>query len=420
MEKKWSVTELVNGIKRLIDSRLQKITLVGEIINYSRSSSGHLYFQLTDGRSSIACVCFQSSLGKLRGVIPHLKDGTTILIKGKCTVYPARGSLQVIADTIELLDREGVLRKEFERLKKELHLAGLFDIEHKKKIPVLPRRIAILTSPQGAAVMDFLKIFRERSPIVDLLVVPVPVQGEHAPSKIIQALDHLKQRNDLDVILITRGGGSIEDLWCFNDRLLITKVFEMQTPIISAIGHERDFTLLDYIADHRCPTPSAAAQELSENQFRMGQRLEAAQTKIVQASQLVLREVDRRLALLRPDRSLGKLEQSHLSYKHRLQVARPSKERFDTDIMNAIHLQMDGAFQEIGQLIDQKIDLFKSKVDRLELIVKHCNPGQVLSRGYTMLEDQDGNVVMDRKVFRSEEGPYKLSFRDGHEWVKGV
>ena len=254
----WTVSSLTAYIRELfeLDYRLQDVEVTGEISNFSRAASGHLYFTLKDSGAQLKCVMWRSQAERLR-IRPV--EGDAVVVRGRISVYEANGVYQLYAERLESTGR-GDLAAAFERLKSALATEGLYDAEHKKPIPVLPRKIGIVTSSGAAALRDILTVLQRRYPFVSVLIAPTLVQGEQAPAQIIRALQWLDGRNDIDTIIVARGGGSIEDLWAFNDERVARAVFAARHPIISGVGHETDFTITDFVADLRAPTPSAAAE----------------------------------------------------------------------------------------------------------------------------------------------------------------
>ena len=253
-----SVSELNNYIKNLFDSSrfLSSITVVGEISNFTNHRSGHLYFSLKDGESQIKAVMFRSSASRLK-FMPE--SGMKVIAHGTVSVFERDGSYQLYVTSMQP-DGIGALYLAYEQLKEKLSQEGLFSEEHKKLIPKMPRRIGVITSPTGAAVRDIINVIGRRFPLSKIYIYPALVQGVGAEESLIKALDYLDSSNLVDVIIIGRGGGSIEDLWSFNSEKLARRIFAAKTPIISAVGHETDFTICDFVADLRAPTPSAAAE----------------------------------------------------------------------------------------------------------------------------------------------------------------
>ena len=254
----WTVSELTAYIRELfeLDYRLQEVEVSGEISNFTRAASGHLYFTLKDGAAQIKCVMWRSQAERLRF---RPAEGDAVLARGRISVYDAGGVYQLYAERLMPAGR-GDLALAFERLKEQLAGEGLFDPETKQPIPTFPRKIGIVTSSGAAALRDILTVLQRRNPLVAVLIAPTLVQGDLAPPQIVRALRWLDDRDDIDTIIIARGGGSIEDLWAFNDERVARAVFAARHPIISGVGHETDFTITDFVADLRAPTPSAAAE----------------------------------------------------------------------------------------------------------------------------------------------------------------
>jgi exodeoxyribonuclease VII large subunit len=255
---RWTVTNLTRHLRHLFeeDPDLQGIWVEGEISNLSRPASGHVYFTLKDAGASLRCVMWKTEAARLRLI---LQDGMAIEAHGSLGIYEVAGQYQLYADSIRPLG-EGALFQEFLRLKALLEAEGLFDARRKRAIPASPRRIGIVTSRTGAALRDMLNTLRRRMPLAEVVLAPTPVQGEEAPLKIVEALRDLNRVVQPEVILLARGGGSIEDLWAFNDERVVRAVSESQAPVITGVGHETDFTLADFAADLRAPTPTAAAE----------------------------------------------------------------------------------------------------------------------------------------------------------------
>lgn len=254
----WSVSELTAYIRDMfaIDYRLQDVEVSGEISNFTRARSGHLYFTLKDAGSQIKCVMWRSAAERL---FFQPEEGDAVLANGRISVYEAGGVYQLYVERLQPAGR-GDLAVAFEHLKQRLADEGLFDPEHKKPIPVTPHKIGIVTSADAAALRDILNVLNRRYPLVSVLIAPTLVQGADAPPQIVRALQWLDGRTDIDTIIVARGGGSIEDLWAFNDERVARAIFAARHPIITGVGHETDFTISDFVADQRAPTPSAAAE----------------------------------------------------------------------------------------------------------------------------------------------------------------
>jgi len=273
----YKVSEVTRFIKLLLEeSPIGDLWVEGEVSNFRRPSSGHLYFTLKDAESQIECVIFKSTADRLR-FIPE--DGISIIIHGKLTIYEQRGIYQIVGTRVEPLGL-GALQLALEQLKQKLAEEGLFNEAHKKPIPLVPRRIGVITSPTGAAIRDILSIISRRFYNVSILIHPVAVQGEGAAEEIAEAIYTLNRIGGLDVLIVARGGGSLEDLWAFNEEVVARSIYASNIPVISAVGHEIDFTIADFVADCRAPTPSAAAEMVIPNKVELLRTLDNLKTRI--------------------------------------------------------------------------------------------------------------------------------------------
>src|SRR2546423_6238126 len=252
----WSVSELTARVRDLLARNFTDIWVQGEISNCREAQSGHIYCTLKDERAQVRCVCFKN---QLRGMKFRPEDGLHVTVRGSISVYEARGEYQIYVEHIEPVGL-GTLQLAFEQLKKRLEAEGLFAVERKKPLPLLPSRIGLITSPRGAAVRDFVRILRRRFRNVHLTLYPVRVQGEGAAGEIVRALQFFNRKMPVDVLILARGGGSLEDLWAFNEESLARAIVGSRIPVITGVGHEADFTIADFVADVRAPTPSAAAE----------------------------------------------------------------------------------------------------------------------------------------------------------------
>ncbi|MBT8086461.1 MAG: exodeoxyribonuclease VII large subunit, partial [Gammaproteobacteria bacterium] len=247
-----SVSELNRRARKLLEQGIARLWVEGEISNLSRPASGHIYFKLKDENAQVDVAWFRQ---RQRGPASGFKDGDRVLAYGRVSIYEARGSYQLIAEQLEPAG-EGVLKRRFEALKKKLLAEGLFDEDRKQPLPVLPQRIGVITSPSGAAIRDILSVLARRFPAIPIVLYPAAVQGDAAPGELVDALQAAVRRDECDVLIIGRGGGSLEDLWAFNDETLARAISACPLPIVSAVGHETDFTISDFVADRRAPTPS--------------------------------------------------------------------------------------------------------------------------------------------------------------------
>ena len=365
----FSVTELNGLIKNVLESvpNLNNVLVRGELSNYKIYPSGHHYFTLKDGDCSLKCVMFKGSAMKLQF---RPESGMQVIASGRVTVYPRDGAYQLYCSSLSA-DGVGDLYVAFEQLKEKLYREGLFDPAHKKPLPPYPRRIAIITSSAGAAVHDMIRILRSRYPLAKVLLLPVRVQGVEAPPEIVGAIRYANRHQLADVIITGRGGGSIEDLWAFNDERVARAIFASEIPVISAVGHEPDVTISDFVADKRASTPSNAAELVVPERrdlVKHLQSVEAAMTKSVLAS----------------------LEKASA----RLENAR--QKRVMQDPMATIEdrrLHLDNVQQRLGLTAQRKLSGQMQRFTRLAASLDALSPLKVLGRGFAMAQKEDGTVL---------------------------
>lgn len=364
----YTVKQVNSYIKNMFtqDFMLNRIYVKGEVSNCKYHTSGHIYFSLKDESGTIACVMFAGQRG---GLSFHMREGQQIIVLGSVNVYERTGSYQLYAQEIRL-DGEGTLYEKYQMLKQELEEMGMFAPEYKKAIPRYAKRIGVVTAPTGAAVRDIMNISARRNPYVQLLLYPAQVQGEGAKESIVRGIRMLETKN-VDVIIVGRGGGSIEDLWAFNDECVARAIFDCQVPVISAVGHETDVTIADYVADLRAPTPSAAA-ELAVWDYRQLQgyldecrlRMNRSMTGTIRINRLRLKELDVRLSYLHP--------------RHKLQDQQ----------QRLIELE-----EELRTLMRDRV---KEARHRLAIQIEKLNglsPVRKLNQGFAYVEEADGGVV---------------------------
>lgn len=375
----YTVKQVNSYIKNMFtqDFMLNRIYVKGEVSNCKYHTSGHIYFSLKDESGTIACVMFAGQRG---GLSFHMREGQQIIVLGSVNVYERTGSYQLYAQEIRL-DGEGTLYEKYQMLKQELEEMGMFAPEYKKAIPRYAKRIGVVTAPTGAAVRDIMNISARRNPYVQLLLYPAQVQGEGAKESIVRGIRMLETKN-VDVIIVGRGGGSIEDLWAFNDECVARAIFDCQVPVISAVGHETDVTIADYVADLRAPTPSAAA-ELAVWDYRQLQgyldecrlRMNRSMTGTIRINRLRLKELDVRLYYLHP--------------RHKLQDQQ----------QRLIELE-----EELRTLMRDRV---KEARHRLAIQIEKLNglsPVRKLNQGFAYVEEADGGVVKSiRQVEMGDE-----------------
>ncbi|MDH3585742.1 MAG: exodeoxyribonuclease VII large subunit [Gammaproteobacteria bacterium] len=319
-----TVSQLNRQVKTLLERGVGRLWVEGEISNIARPASGHLYFRLKDESAQISAAFFRN---RQRGPTHAFKNGDHVLAYGQVGLYEARGDYQLIVEQIEAAG-EGVLQRRYEALKKKLTAEGLFDEDRKQAIPSLPRRIGVITSPSGAAVRDVLTVLRRRFPAVPVVIYPAAVQGDAAPGELIAALQTAIRRDECDVLILTRGGGSIEDLWAFNDELLARAIAECPVPVVSAVGHEVDFTIADFVADVRAPTPSGAAELVVPDRGDWLRAINTIATRIARQGQRTLENkaqaldwLSRRLVTASPAARVARQQDSLRETRGRLVAA---------------------------------------------------------------------------------------------------
>jgi exodeoxyribonuclease VII large subunit len=365
----WSVIDLTRYIGGLLeeDGALQDLWVQGEVSNLSRPASGHLYFTLKDDKASLRCVMWRNSVLRL-SYLP--RDGDAVEVHGAVSVYPQGGVYQLYADALRPVG-EGALYQAFLRLKARLEAEGLFDPARKRAIPAWPRRIGIVTSPTGAALRDMLKTLRRRYPLVEVVLAPSPVQGDEAPPGIVAALQALNARIQPDVILLARGGGAIEDLWAFNDERVARAIAASQAPVISGVGHETDFTIADFVADLRAPTPTAAAELATPDRQELAAALDALYSRL--QGSLRTRLAHSRLALE--------------AAAHRLERFTPGSR------VRADRQRVDELARRAGAAIGHRIALEGAGLTGLQRRLEALSPQAILQRGYAVIHGPAGQVV---------------------------
>lgn len=363
----YTPTELNLEVKHHIEAGFGRIWVQGEISNLSRPSSGHQYFTLKDGRSQIRCALFRPHAEKLNF---KPSDGDEVLVRGQLSLYAPRGDYQLIADTL-LNAGLGALHAEFERLKKKLAEEGLFDSVHKRPLPKWPKHIAIVTSASGAALRDIRQTLAKRWPVARTSLFPSLVQGETAPRDLIQALLAADQAEGVDTIILARGGGSVEDLWAFNDEILARTIFQLQTPIVTGIGHETDTTISDFVSDQRAPTPTAAAVFATPDQQEVEASLMGFKTHILRAITRQLEQASQGVDLM----------EHRLSRSHPLRLLERA-----TDQLSALKRRL--ALGTNHRLIGAE-----SALNTLARTLNGLSPLKVLERGYAVVTDTHGQAL---------------------------
>ena len=397
----------------LLEGSFPLVLVEGEIGNLSRPASGHLYFTLKDARAQVRCALFRPKSQWL-SFVP--REGLKVVARGRLTLYEARGDYQLVCDGLEDAG-EGALRRAFEQLKARLEGEGLFDAARKRPLPAHVRRLGVLTSPSGAVVRDILSVLRRRFPLVEVDVLPVPVQGDGAAAQLRAMLQRAADSGRYDVLVLARGGGSLEDLWAFNDEALARAIATSPVPVVSAVGHETDFTLADFAADCRAPTPTAAAELAAPARDTLLDTLAAQRRQLQRQWQSALQGRQQALDLLalrlvHPAEQIARQRRQldHLAHRlggalaqtcarrrqalgalgQRLTVARPQTERAARRL-DALAHRLDAAGH-------QALDERRANLARFAAALAHLNPQAVLERGYSLVTDEHGVIVRDSRT----------------------
>ena len=390
----FSVTAITLAIKQMMEGVFRGVFVEGEISGLRQAQSGHVYFDLKDRDALLAAVMFKW-VARKNG--QDLQEGLQVRVFGDLTCYAKQGKYQIAVKTVEALHK-GNLFLEFEKLKKKLQAEGLFDERRKRPIPAFPRRIGVVTSPTGAAIRDILSVLRRRSPNLEVIVAPALVQGAGAAAQIAQGIADLNRLHPApDVLLVGRGGGSLEDLWAFNEEPVARAIFESKIPVISCVGHEVDFTIADFVADLRAPTPSAAAELVVQNADGVAQHIAQLQKRLFQAVSLFYERAKARVEVAVNSRI----------FKNPQLLTQEKEQRVDE-----LSLALENAFEKQAQAAQNRLELLTQKLVAL-------SPFSVLGRGYSITRKADGSVVSRVGQVQEQETIY-IQVKDGmiHAEVK--
>ena len=435
-QKIYQVSELNQKARMLLEAEFMNVWITGEISNFVRASSGHWYFSLKDNRAQIKGAMFK---GNNRNVRAQIGDGSQVLVRGRLSLYEPRGDYQLIVETMEPAG-EGLLKQEFEKLKFRLAEMGLFDQDVKRPIPDSPKRVGVITSPTGAAIHDILTVLNRRSPQTEVIVYPTMVQGEHASENIIWAINAANYRNEVDVLIVGRGGGSLEDLWSFNDEALAHTIYNSALPIISAVGHEVDVSISDFVADLRAPTPSAAAEIVSTDNSELKQKTTQFYSRLLMAFANGLKNrkqqfsgLKQALNLLHPNHQIRMAQQRNDELQLRLNAlmqTKLSQSNQDHSLLQQklvnqspqrkIQLAETQLRQKHQALVTRFESAWQKQNTRFGNLVEKLNivsPLATLQRGYAIASKEDGTIV--NKVAQVQGGDVmKIKVADGDIKVK--
>ena len=366
----FTPSELTKYIHKKInqDKYLNSFQLIGEISNHSSPPSGHHYFVIKDDESLIKCVLFSRGLGK-----ENLKDGSQVVAEGKMSIYQPRGEIQFIAETVQL-QGEGSLQQKFEKLKAELEAQGLFDTSRKREIPKMPNKIGIITSKTGSVLQDIINVIQRRYPNLKLILADTRVQGEKASNSIVESIFLMNKLDDIDVIILARGGGSIEDLWPFNEETVARQIFKSRIPVISAIGHETDFTISDLVSDLRAPTPSAAAEIISPDIDSLKELVNIKLRELNLSFNLIIENLKNRFYI-----SMDRI----INFK------------IETSVNN---IKINSLKENLNQTLELKIKEIKFKLLNLENILSQLNIDKVFAKGFFLTQlKSDKSIIKNFK-----------------------
>lgn len=417
--KVLTVSDLNLMIKSQLESQFPLLWLKGELSNFKPHTSGHLYFSLKDSKSQISAVMFR---GYTRQLQFRPKDGVEVLIRGRVSVYEPRGSYQVYVESMEPVGA-GALQKAFEDLKIKLQKEGLFAPEHKKPLPFLPKKIALITSPTGAAIRDMVHVLGRRFKAAEILIFPALTQGQGSAESLALAVKQMDQMG-FDVAIIGRGGGSIEDLWSFNDETLARTIYECNTPIVSAVGHEIDFTICDFVCDLRAPTPSAAAEVITKNVDVVKDNLSKYQQKIKQLLHFKIKQFSTHLLMLRRslvdpkkrlmdlrlkcDDSVGRLIQrqnSLIEFKRKDLLSKEQRLFRNKDFVKITQQKTDHLAKRLNPAFINSFERKKIKFRSLIELLDSLSPLNVMHRGFSIVrkDNQDGKILTNTQGLKPKD-----------------
>ncbi|MBN7122704.1 exodeoxyribonuclease VII large subunit [Erwinia billingiae] len=430
----FTVSRLNTTVRKLLEMEMGQVWLSAEISNFSQPSSGHWYFTLKDDGAQVRCAMFRNSN---RRVTFRPQNGQQVLVRATITLYEPRGDYQLIAESMQPAG-EGLLQQQFEQLKQKLMSEGLFEQSHKQPLPDPARQVGVITSSTGAALHDVLRVLHRRDPSLPVVIYPTPVQGVDAPASIVRAIETANARAECDVLIVGRGGGSLEDLWSFNDERVARAIYASRIPIVSAVGHETDVTIADFIADLRAPTPSAAAELVSRNQIELLRQLQSQQTRLEMAMDYYLAQKSRtftriqhRLQQQHPQLRLARQQTALMRLQRRLDDAMQlrvrqagrQQERAEQRLsafqpQARIHRAQQNLQQwqyRLQQAMQQQLNGGKQRFSTLTAQLEGVSPLATLARGFSVTTAQDGQVVKKTRQVQTGD-TLKTRLDDG--WVE--
>ena len=429
----FSVSELNRTVRQLLENSLTLLWVEGEISNFARPGSGHWYMTLKDEKSQVRCAMFKGSNMRV-GFEPA--NGMSVLVRCKAGIYEGRGEYQLVIEHMEEAGF-GALQRQFEQLKASLSKEGLFDPSHKREIPCSIRHAGIVTSPTGAAIKDILSVLRRRFPSIAVTIYPTAVQGEQAQSQIVEAITNANDDNRCDVLIVGRGGGSLEDLWSFNEESVARSIHNSRIPIVSAVGHEIDFTIADFVADLRAPTPSAAAELISPDCNKVGIQfrnleLDLAKTIMRRVQNLSHSVINLKNQLQHPERKLQEQAQrlDHLDTRlvRAIQSTLERKRRISTnsaerlvrqtpmEILLETRLKLKNGIQQLSKAMKQQLSQKNNDVEQSMQLLDAVSPLRILNRGFSVLRNNNHEIIKSIKSVNIGES-LKGRVSDGEIYV---
>ncbi len=408
----YTVSEIIRLVRLELESAFPFVWVEGEISNFRRYPSGHLYFTLKDESCQLRVVIFRS---EARLIPFEIKDGLKVICKGRINVYESRGELQLIAEVVEPKGK-GALQLAFEQLKEKLKKEGLFDPQHKKRLPLFPKKVGVVTSPRGAAIVDIIRTLERRFARLHLLLYPVKVQGEGAAEEIVEGIEYLGKIPDLDAIIVGRGGGSIEDLWAFNEEKVARAIFRCPIPIISAVGHEIDFTIADFVADLRASTPSAAAEMVIEKEEAFLERIESMEKRIIQAYRYLFEERRNKVLSLLQHRAFPNFKVKLLNLEQKIdELEQKVWESFHgtRQLITEARAKLTLIQEKMQSVIKKEIQHFSAHWERLSAGLHNLSPLNILKKGYTICWTNGGERLIRKIEEVNKEDEVTVSFFKG-------
>lgn len=430
----FTVSRLNTTVRKLLEMEMGQIWLSAEVSNFSQPSSGHWYFTLKDDGAQVRCAMFRNSN---RRVTFRPQNGQQVLVRATITLYEPRGDYQLIAESMQPAG-DGLLQQQFEQLKMRLAAEGLFEQLHKKPLPDPAKQVGVITSATGAALHDVLRVLHRRDPSLPVVIYPTPVQGQDAPAAIVRAIEIANQRGECDVLIVGRGGGSLEDLWSFNDERVARAIFASQIPVVSAVGHETDVTIADFVADLRAPTPSAAAELVSRNQIELLRQLQSQQQRMEMAMDYYLAQQQRTFARLHhrlqqqhPQLRLARQQTALFRLQRRLddgiQLRLRQEARQQEQLTQRLNQQQPAArvhraqqhlqqwHYRLQQVILRRLNQDRQRFGVRAAQLEAVSPLATLARGFSVTTAADGKVV--KKTAQLQRGE-KLTTRLDDGWVE--